>query len=466
MEKPNFLFIKAPSGDIATINQSLGLAYLAAVLEKESIPVQILDSPVFNWKPKDLIAKVKKIKPRFIGLTATTEEFDLVLKLAKNLKKHFPKIIIIIGGPHVTVTALQTMKHRCFDIAVIGEGEKTIVKLAEMLIRGKTNFKKIKGLAFRQNGKVYLTPPRPYINNLNSIPFPARHLLPSLNKYRPTPGSYKNLPVGTILTSRGCPFHCTFCARNVFGNQIRFRDPENVVDEIEMLVKNYGAREIRIWDDTFNLKPERVVAICKGIIKRKLLITWTCQARVNFINRQMLLWMKKAGCWQIAYGIESGNQETLNRIKKGITLKMVERAVKATKNAGIEVKGFFMLGLPGDTERTMRETINFAKRLDLDLATFSITVPFPGTELFSLISRTDEFKKVSYRNYRPYEKTILPYVPKGLTTNTIISYQKKAYREFYFRPKIFIQEILKIRNLVLLRNKISGFFSIQPKIPN
>jgi len=459
------LLIKPPSSDIATINQSLGLAYPAAVLEKEGLPVKIIDAPVLGYRQGKIIKETKRFKPTIIGLTCLTQEFPATLKLASNLKKHFRQCLIIIGGPHVTVTPRKTMKHQCFDLAVLGEGEKTLIKLIKNLEKGKS-LKKIKGIAFKKGRKIIITSPQPFIKNLNSLPFPARHLLPPLAKYRPTPGSYKNLPVGTIITSRGCPYQCTFCARNVFGNQIRFRSPKNVVDEMEVLVKKYGACEIRVWDDTFNLNPKRVIQICQEILKRNLKFSWTCQARVNFTNLRMLRLMKKAGCWQISYGIESGNQAILNKIKKGITLKMAQEAIAKTKQAGIEVKAFFMLGLPGDTEETMQETIDFAKKLDPDIATFSITIPFPGTEIYERAIKTGELRKVSFENYIPYETKRLPFLPKGLTAKKIIEYQGKAYREFYFRPKIFLRELAKIRNLTQLVTKIKGFLSVQTKIPN
>lgn len=459
------LLIRPPLSDPANISHSLGLAYLAAVLEKEGFPVKIIDAPVLGYQQKEIIKEAKKFKPTIIGLSSTTREFPAALKLASNLKRHFKECLLIIGGPHVTVTPKQTMKHKCFDLALLGEAERTIVELIKTLEKDKKNLGDIKGVAFKKGRKVIITPSRPFIKNLDNLPFPARHLLPPLEKCRPTPVSYKNLPVGTIMTSRGCPFHCTFCARNVFGNQVRLRSPKNVVDEMEILVKKYGASEIRVWDDTFNLDPNRVIEICKEILKRKLVFSWTCQARVNFVNPRMLSWMKRAGCWQISYGIESGNQEILNKIKKGITLKTAREAVAKTKKAGIEVKCFFMLGLPGETEETMQETIDFAKKLDPDTATFCIILPFPGTEIYQEAIKTGEFRKVPFENYILYQTKRLPFVPKGLTAKKILTYESKAYREFYFRPKIFLRELLKIRNLSTLQAKIKGFLSVQAKIP-
>lgn len=466
MEKIRVLLIKPPSSSNATLNQSLGLAYLAATLEKKKILVKIIDAPVLGYRGKTIIKEARKFQPTVIGLTCLTPEFPSTLKLATSLKKYFPDCLIILGGPHPTVAPKETLKYACFDLVVLGEAEKTFPQLLKVIKQDKNKMEKVKGIAFKKGRKIIITPPQPFVKNLDTFPFPARHLLPPLEKYQPSPGSYRSLPVGIIVTSRGCPFNCTFCNRNVFGNHPRFRSPKNVVDEMEILIKKYGAREIRIWDDTFNLKPERVVAICQEICQRKLKFSWTCQARVNFVDLKTLKWMKKAGCWQISYGIESGNQEILNKIKKGITLEMVRKGVLKTKRAGLEAKGFFMLGLPGETEQTMRETIDFAKKLPLDLAAFSITIPYPGTELYQQGRKSGELKKTSWENFLPYEPGELPFVPKGLTAKKIIAYQKQAYKEFYFRPKILIREFLKIRNLTTLQAKIKGFLSVQTKIPS
>lgn len=454
------LLIKPPLPGVRVINPSLGLAYLAAVLERTGYLVKIIDAPALGYLEKEILAQAKEFKPTIIGLTSTTPEFPLTLKLAKDLKKNLPDSLIILGGSHVTASPKETMVYQCFDLAVIGEGEETLLELVRTIEKNQRNFQEIKGLALRKRRKVILTPPRPFIADLDTLPFPAWHLLPRLKNYQPSPGSYKNLPIGTIITSRGCPFHCTFCARSVFGNQWRFRSPRNVAREIEILIKEYGAREIRIWDDTFNLNQERVNQICQEILKRKLKFSWTCLGRVNFTNFKMLKLMKKAGCWQISYGIESGSQEILNKINKGITLKMAEEAIRRTKKVGLEAKCFFMLGLPGETEKTIEATIEFAKKLDPDIVTFSITTPFPGTEIYQEALKTSEFRKIPFNHYLPYRTKRLAFVPQGLSAKKIFNYQRKAYRQFYLRPKVFRRELGKIRNFTILKNKIQGFIDL------
>jgi anaerobic magnesium-protoporphyrin IX monomethyl ester cyclase len=352
------------------------------------------------------------------------------------------------------------MRNECFDIAVVGEGDLTMVQLVET-IENHGNFAKVDGIAYRRDSKLIRTAPRPYIDDLDALPFPARHLLPDLNMYKPTPSAYRYLPQATMITSRGCPYRCAFCDRSVFGNRYRARTAKNVVDEMELLMTEYGAKEIRFWDDTFNIDQQRVVAICDEISKRNLDIAWTCLGRVNHMNETLLEAMAKAGCWQVDYGIESGNQKILNGITKGQTLEMVRKVVNMTSRAGIGVRGFFMLGLPGENEATMNDTIEFAKRLDLTSAVFHITTPFPGTELFRIATDSGELRRdASYDEYMLGFSEDVPYVPLGLTAQQVRDFQSGAYREFYFRPSFLVKRILEIKSLKDIQRYAEAFFMV------
>lgn len=446
--------------EVGNLQQPLGLAYLAAVLEKERHQVKIIDAPPLGYTISDIIREVKDFSPDVVGLTTVTVDFYKAIKIACQIKKNLG-CPVIIGGPHLTADPENSMKQKCFDYGIIGEGEKTIIELVEKIRKNDLeNLDKIKGIIYRHQGKIIKTQPRPFIKNLDTIPFPARHLLPPLEKYHPTPASYKKLPVGSITTSRGCPFQCIFCDRSIFGNNYRFRSPKNVVDELEILVRDFGAQEVRFWDDTFNANPERVVEICQEMIKRKLDIPWTCLARVNFVDQETLGWMKKAGCWQISYGIESGNPEVLKIIKKGLTKEMVRQALKLTKKAGIGIRGFFIFGLPGDTKKTMQETIDFAKSLSLDVANFYITMPFPGTELYREGKNWGAMKKIDYDKYLVNLPEELAYIPKGLDSKTIKEFERRAYREFYRRPKYLFSQFLQIKSLREFLEKIKAFLVI------
>lgn len=444
---------------VGNLQQPLGIGYLGAVLEKAGHKVKIIDAPPLGYSVSQILEEAKKFGPEIVGITSVTADFYKAKKIGQRIKKEIG-CLVILGGPHLTAAPEEAIKEDCFDYGVIGEGEVTLVELLKGL-EGRKEKEEIRGIIFKKNGKIVKTPARPFIKNLDSLPFPARHLMPPLSSYHPTPASYKRLPVGSMITSRGCPFQCTFCDRAVFGNTYRFRSPKNVVDEIEVLIKDFKAREIRFWDDTFNFYPKRVIEICKEILKRKIEIPWTCLGRVNFIEEEMLNFMKKAGCWQISFGIESGNEEILKKIKKGITKEMVREALSKTKKAGIRTRGFFMLGLPGETEKTMRETIDFAKSLPLDVAGFYVTIPFPNTELYQEAQKRDELLNPNYSEYLMNFPEKIFYLPEGLEEKTIFDYLNKAYREFYLRPSYLFKQLLSIRNPGDLIAKIKAFFVIK-----
>ncbi|MFA5070487.1 MAG: radical SAM protein [Patescibacteria group bacterium] len=451
---------------IGNTSPPLGIGYIAAVLEKAGHVVKVIDAPTLSYKLKDILRELEDFRPEAVGLTCLTPDFSKSIALAEAIKK-ISQRPIIIGGPHVTAAPAETIRHDCFDFGVIGEGEDTIVELINFLEhRAPTSLFEIRGLIFREGERIIRTPPRPFISDLDKIPFPARHLMPTFDQYHPTPASYKHLPLGTLVTSRGCPFHCVYCDRAIFGNMYRFRSAKNVVDEIELLVKKYGARELRLWDDTFNAQISRVIEICQEIVRRGIKVTWTCLGRVNFVTDDLIKWMKRAGCWQISFGIESGDDEVLKKIKKGQTKEMVRKAFKICQRQKMGTRGFFIIGLPGDTEETMQATIDFAKELPLDVAGFYVTIPFPGTELTDTAKKTGELL-MSEHDQCMYDQFLvnLPdklfYVPNGLSETVIRKYQKRAYHEFYMRPRYILKQFLQIQSLKELLNKIKAFFVIR-----
>lgn len=437
----------------------LGLAYLAAALRRAGHQVQILDADVEGLNAQGVALEIKKIKPEVVGLSAVTPNFSEAVKIAKSVKKFKNPPMIILGGPHASAVP-QAAKFSCFDFTVLGEGEETLTELVSKVKKDKTNFKKVKGLAFLAGRKLVITPPRPYLKNLDQLPFPAWDLMPPATAYHPTPGMYQNLPMMSMITSRGCPFRCTFCNRSVFGNTYRARSPKNVVDEMEILVKN-GIREIKFYDDTFNLDTQRVIGICREILKRKLKLSWSCLCRVNSIEPEMLKLMKKSGCWQVSFGIESGNDDVLKAVRKGQTCKMTRQAVSLVHQAGIQVRGFFIIGLPKETEASMRQTIDFAKELNLEMANFYTLIPFPGTEIYQRAAKFGRLKKRrSFDDYLPQTTSTPPFIPYGLTEKKIQQYLKKAYREFYLRPTFLWEKILGIQSFSQIKKYVSALLAV------
>jgi radical SAM superfamily enzyme YgiQ (UPF0313 family) len=419
----------------------------------------VIDAAVLNLSDEQIACELRQFHPDLIGITTLTPRYRIALSLATRLKAEFD-VPILIGGSHVTALPEETMRNKCFDFAAVGEGETTIVEFARAIERHE-DLSKVKGIVYRHGDELVTTESRPLIDDLNTIPFPARDLLPPLRMYRPSPASCKRLPQATMMTSRGCPYRCAFCDRSVFGNRARTRTARNVVDEMELLVTRYGAREIRFWDDIFNIDQQRVIDICEEVLSRKLDVPWTCLARANHMNPEVLDAMARAGCWQVDYGIESGNQAILNGIVKGQTLDQVQRVVKMTRKTGIGVRGFFMLALPGETESTMRDTIQFAKRLDLTSAVFHVTTPFPGTDLFNIARESGELRSdVSYDTYMLGFSEDIPYVPKGLTAQRIKDIERTAYWEFYLRPSFLMKRLLEIRSLTDVHRYAQAFLTV------
>lgn len=363
----------------------LGIAYLAAVMEKNNYyDVRIFDFSLYSEKDLDIkINEVVDFQPDIVGITCMTNTYSNALEIAKRLKKRLD-VPIVAGGPHPSIYPKDTLKNPEIDFVVIGEGEYTAL---ELLQARRYGFKNVKGLGYKEDGNIFVNQRRPYIGNQDELPHPARHLLDMEAYSLLTPWGEK---MATIMSSRGCPYACTYCFKGLFGRKYRARSPEHVLEEILELKNKFGYSCFYFIDDLFTFDTDRVEKICSLIHERNLKISWQCLARVDRIEYDMLKAMNAAGCFKIHLGIESGNAKVLEGIKKSIKLHQVRETVENCKNVGIETKGYFMLGLPGDTEETMRETITFAYNLDLDETMFSITTPFPGTDMWDALPESEK----------------------------------------------------------------------------
>jgi len=446
--------------EIANIIMPLGIGYVAAVLKKNEFDVKIIDCMALKITKEKLGRMLEKSKPNIIAFTATIISVQHAIETAKYLKKMLLKSIFVIGGPHFTSLPERTMKEWGFDFGILGEGEYTFLEFANAIENNNKNFSKIDSLVWKKNGKIIINPKREFIKNLDELPYPARELFPPLDYYTPMPGGYKRLPFGHMVTSRGCPYRCTFCDRSVFGEKFRARSAKKVVDEIEFLVKKYKVKEIKFYDDLFTFDKKRVMDICDEILKRKIDITWSCSARVDSVNMELLKKMKKAGCWQVDYGVESGNQDVLNKMRKGITLKQSEQAVLWTKKAGIKARAFIVIGMPGETKQSIEDTIKFVKKLPLDVVAFYAVMVYPGNELYRIIK---EEGKLLHENFSQYSSLIdvknskLHYVPEGLTEEYVKKAIRRAYREFYLRPSYLSRQLISIRSLIDVKRYWTAF---------
>jgi anaerobic magnesium-protoporphyrin IX monomethyl ester cyclase len=444
---------------VLNIVPPLGLAYLAAVLEKDGYDVRIFDCSI-GISLSQLMDHLKEYQPDVVGITSTTPAFHDARGTAEGVRQILPKTVIVLGGAHVSAVPENALSYDCFDVGVIAEGERTMLELVRHIEgNGLSDLTGIAGLAFREDGQVILTEFRGYIMDLDTIPFPARHLLPPLSAYSPTPASYRRLPLAVLMTARGCPYQCTFCDRKVFGNLTRGHSPDRVVAEVEEALNRYGAREIRFFDDTFTYDKKRVMEICEKILQKGLRFPWTCLTRVSAVTKELLKRMKEAGCWQVLYGLESGDPRVLASLKKGNTVEQNEQAVRWAQEVGLGVRGDFIVGTPAETMESLERTLAFAKRLKLDYAHFNKFVPFAGTELYQeLVNQGYEFDISELPTILDHEAT--PYVPPSMTAEEFHEFLDRANREFYLRPSHILRRLLHTRTWHELTGQIKGAFAI------
>lgn len=429
----------------------LGLAYLATSLEKANINVKILDANVHNLSQEQIIEKIKELKPNIIGITVYTSLIKYIKKLGKNIKLN-SNAMLILGGPHPTVMPEQCLRELSADLIILNEGEITIVEICKKYNKKINLLERINGVAYLKNKKYIQTASRKLIADLDSVPFPARHLLP-VTKYKTL--GINRTPFATILTSRGCPGKCIYCTKAMFGFQCRQRSPENIMKEIRQLKTKYKIKELDFMDDTFTLNRNRVIKLCNMMIKEKINIPWRCSGgvRVDMVDQELLNKMKEAGCNQVSFGVESGDDEILKKIGKELNTEQIRKAFNAAKKAKIETTGFFMLGLPHDNIETMNKTIEFSIELNPDYAQFTITSPLPGTALWNWVKNNGTFliKDMSELNFLSGKAN---YITNNFTKEEVENMYKKAYKKFYFRPKYLMKRLIKLKSAEDLKAKI------------
>lgn len=443
---------------VLNIVPPLGITYIAAVLENRGIEVRIIDCAV-GISFDELFKTILEESPDVVGLTSTTPAFVNVRKVASFIRKKCPSTRILIGGAHLTAQPRESIQTRLFDIGVIAEGEQTVGRLFDNYENGKfANLDEIRGIVYMDDNKVFQNERQPFIEDLDSIPMPARHLLPHPKFYQPTPASCRRVPYVVIITSRGCPSRCTFCDRKVFGQHLRKRSTANIFKEIEDVISNYGIKEIRFFDDTFVSDKKRVYEICDEFEKRKLKIPWTCLTKPQSADGELLKRMKRAGCWQVLYGFESGDDRMLKLLKKGNTVEINKRAVRLTKEAGLEVRGDFIVGTPGETWESLEKTVRFTIDMKLDYAHFNKFTPFPGTELYEKL--TEQGYVFDFSKSTILDHNQVPYINPGMDKSEFSKFLNKANRRFYLRPGYILKRLLSIRTLHQLKGQIKGFFAI------
>lgn len=361
----------------------LGLAYVAAVLEKSGYPVEIYDNYLLERPIEEVKVEIKKRQPEIVGITCSSLTYNRCIETAKAVKEACPTCKVVVGGPHPSYMPETMLEHQEIDYVVMGEGEQAMVQLAAAIKQGALDniIGKIPGVACRINDQMVKTEPE-FINDLDTVPFPARHLLPMKMYDRILP--YVDVkPVDTMSILRGCPYQCAYCeTRELWGTACRAFSPQRVIDEIKNMTDNYGTKGIYFVGDNFTINKKRTTELCSLIKKNKLDIKWTCETRADLVNKELLVEMKSAGCQTMFFGVESGSPRIQQKLNKNIDLQEVKRTFELCKQVGIQTATSFMLGIPGETVEDMHATFKFAKALNADLCMFNIYVACPGSKLY------------------------------------------------------------------------------------
>ncbi|MBI1388999.1 MAG: radical SAM protein [bacterium] len=422
----------------------LGLLYVAAFIESQTgHQVEILDAILDKLDYDGLEAEIRRRKPDVVGVQAMTFTVIDATLTAKLVKKIDPSIPVVFGGPHVYIYPTETLRIPQVDYIVIGEGEETTAALMDALAEGRDPAT-VPGIGYKQGGEAKLTPSVPLNQSLDDLPMPARHLTP-VDRYYSVLA--RETPITTMMTSRGCPMQCIFCDRPHLGKQFRYRSPQSVVDEMEAC-QRMGVREIFIYDDTFTIRRDRVMEICRLYRERGLTIRWDARAHINTINEKMLDAMAASGCSRLHYGVEAGTEEITKVLKKGIDLQRTRDVFRETKRRGMTTLGYFMIGNPGETREQAIETIEFARRLDADFIHLSVATPFPATELYRLAFKVGLYQNDHWREFardpRPDFKPKL--WTEVMSEDELINLMRWGYQRFYMRGGYIARRVLELHN--------------------
>ena len=431
----------------------MSLAWVASIARKAGHEVTIIDARTLRLKKEETLARLREFKPNIMGFMMTTYMFRETLEWISFLKRAL-NIPVVVGGFNLHIYPRESVTPPEIDFGVNDSAFFTLPRLLAELENSR-KFKDVPGLIYKENDNIFITPPSPEPDVFDLYPNPARDLLPN-ELYAEFPTERKNFTI--MVTSKGCPRGCYFCEEG--KTPFLVRSPLTVVNEMQECYKKYNIREIDIFDVNFTWDRERTLAICNEMIRRKLDIAWACRSRVDLVDAHMLAIMKKAGCSRIYYGLESGSQEMLNIVNKGITLDQVRTTIRLTKEVGIKTLGFFLIGSPGETRQTIRETVRFAKELDLDYVQFSKTTAKPMTGLWQDLVELE--KKDYWRDYilGLTQEKALPRPWTKLTNDEIDFFTKKAYVDYFLRPLFLLRLTLKVKSWKEFKRKALAFLSM------
>lgn len=414
-----------------TTNPPLGLLYIASYLEKNGVSVKVFDIRAENLSLRRVLGKIKKETPKVVGLSAMTPSIRSAVELAGEIKKKFGRgrPLIALGGAHLSADPDFIKRFPIFDFGVIGEGEVLFTRLVKRILKGK----KVSGF--------YIGEP---IQDLDKLPFPARHLIDRANYYGAiseglSAEERRKTVYASLIGSRGCPFKCSFCSKSVHKNICRARSPENVFREMEEIYDDYGG--YIFMDDTLTLRPKNTLRLCELLIKSDKKFRWMAMTRASCVDEKMIKIMAKAGCHELFFGVESGNERVRNEvIKKNVKNKEIFQAVKWCRRYGIQSNLFLMLGFPGETKKEIEDTVNFGRKARADFIGIHLTVPLPGAEIFGIAIKKGKLEKDIIDKYargelgKTFKGTWPVYIPDGLDLEYLIEAKRQTYRRFYLNP--------------------------------
>lgn len=432
---PGYAFIK----HITNRSPSLGLLHLAAQVREHGYEPTIVESDILDLDFDGVAEKIIAAAPKYVGITLFTVGVWGSARIARKVKQALPDTKVIVGGPHISSMGLETIKRFTeFDVAVQGEGEKVLIELLKAYEKAEetgtpADLSGVPAIIYRKNGKTTVNPALPLELVLDDLPFPAWDLLPNFpHAYKPAVYDYPRGPVATIAASRGCPFHCKFCDTSTFGAKVRYYSPKKVFEMMVFLQKTWGIRHIMFVDDLFLASRQRTTELCNLILEHGLKMTWSCDARVDTVKPDLLDLMKRAGCWQISFGLETGSDDMLRRMDKSARVEKSERAVNWAAEADIRVKGLFMLGYPGETRETIEMTKAFVRRIPMTIMNLTKFTPYPGSpvyrELYGTAIRDDHWEKMNGMNF--------VWAPDGISVEELDQHYQEVLNWFYRQKRV------------------------------
>jgi anaerobic magnesium-protoporphyrin IX monomethyl ester cyclase len=413
----------------------LGLAYLGAVAEKAGHQITIIDCQAERLTYEAFSARIAQTSSDVIGVTATTLLYKSAMKLITIAKQTQPQATTMLGGSHGTFWDENALnEYPSLDIVVRREGEQTFIELLEKL-QTKASLTSVLGITYRNGDKITRNADRPFIEDLDSIPFPAHHLMPLESLKR------DGKILFPLISSRGCVFWCDFCSTvRMFGRGYRMRSPKNVVDEMQLIHDKYGVKQVTFYDDAFTVDRNRVLKICEELHSRKLDMMWDCGTRVDMVDRELMKTMRSAGCFAVWLGVESGSEAILGAMNKRIKLDQTRVAYKTAHEVGLMTIANVVLGFPGETEKTARETIRFVKELNPDDVGFYVATPYPGTPMYEEVKKNGWLRVADFDRYDTAGPT---FETPSLSMETLAKLRYKAYQDFYLRPSYVLRMMRK-----------------------